>query len=135
MIGHDWGAYGVILDLDSKESELSPTMLGAIMEPDQNHERPMPNLSIKNVPEEVVARLRARARANHRSLQGELLDLACRAARGNELTPASERHLRGEPDGQKTIEQIAAEHKARRQQPVSDEPLSAELIRRERDAR
>ena len=30
------------------------------------------NLSIKHVPEEQVARLRARAKANHRSLQGEL---------------------------------------------------------------
>ena len=33
------------------------------------------NLSIKNVPEEVVAALRARAKANHRSLQGELLTI------------------------------------------------------------
>ena len=32
----------------------------------------MPSLSIKNVPEEVVARLREKARSNHRSLQGEL---------------------------------------------------------------
>lgn len=30
------------------------------------------NLSIKNVPEEEVERLRARAKNNHRSLQGEL---------------------------------------------------------------
>jgi hypothetical protein len=30
-------------------------------------------LSIKNVPDEVVERLRERARFNHRSLQGELL--------------------------------------------------------------
>jgi hypothetical protein len=82
-----------------------------------------------------VKKLRARASANHRSLQGELLDLACRAAKGNELTPTSERHLRREPDGHKTIEQIAAEHKARRKTPTSDAPLSAELIRRERDAR
>lgn len=33
----------------------------------------MPNLSIKNVPEEVLAELHARAIRNHRSLQGELL--------------------------------------------------------------
>ena len=33
----------------------------------------MPNLSIKNVPEELLAELRARAKRNHRSLQGELL--------------------------------------------------------------
>ncbi|MBN1632489.1 MAG: Arc family DNA-binding protein [Thermoleophilia bacterium] len=31
------------------------------------------SLSIKNVPEEVAQRLRARARRNHRSLQNELL--------------------------------------------------------------
>ena len=30
------------------------------------------DLSIKGVPEELVARLRDRAKANHRSLQGEL---------------------------------------------------------------
>lgn len=31
------------------------------------------NLSIKNAPEDLVQRLRERARRNHRSLQGELL--------------------------------------------------------------
>jgi plasmid stability protein len=31
------------------------------------------NLSIKNAPDDVVARLRERAARNHRSLQGELL--------------------------------------------------------------
>ncbi len=38
------------------------------------------SLSIKNVPDEVVERLRARAARNRRSLQGELLDLVERAA-------------------------------------------------------
>lgn len=38
------------------------------------------NLSIKNVPDSVVERLRARARANRRSLQGELLTLVQNAA-------------------------------------------------------
>lgn len=33
----------------------------------------MSSLSIKNVPEEVMVELRARAKRNHRSLQGELL--------------------------------------------------------------
>jgi plasmid stability protein len=33
------------------------------------------SLSIKNVPDDVVERLRARAARNRRSLQGELLDL------------------------------------------------------------
>ena len=35
----------------------------------------MPDLSIKNVPEELLARLRARARQHHRSLQGELMTI------------------------------------------------------------
>ena len=38
------------------------------------------SLSIKHVPNKVVERLRARAARNHRSLQGELLDLIERAA-------------------------------------------------------
>ncbi|MCU1385350.1 MAG: hypothetical protein JWL71_4047 [Acidobacteria bacterium] len=38
------------------------------------------SLSIKNVPDAVVERLRARAARNRRSLQGELLDLVERAA-------------------------------------------------------
>ena len=33
------------------------------------------SLSIKNVPDEIVSKLRERARKNHRSLQGELLTL------------------------------------------------------------
>jgi plasmid stability protein len=31
------------------------------------------NLSVKNVPDDVAEKLRLRAKANHRSLQGELL--------------------------------------------------------------
>ena len=38
------------------------------------------SLSIKNVPEEVVERLRERAERNRRSLQGELLAVVERAA-------------------------------------------------------
>ncbi len=33
------------------------------------------SLSIKNVPEETVEHLRARAKQNHRSLQGELMTI------------------------------------------------------------
>jgi plasmid stability protein len=39
------------------------------------------DLSIKGVPEEQVARLRERAKANHRSLQGELRALIDEATR------------------------------------------------------
>jgi antitoxin FitA len=38
-------------------------------------------LSIKNAPDEVVARLRARAARNHRSLQGELMAIVEQAVR------------------------------------------------------
>lgn len=40
------------------------------------------NLSIKNVPDEVVRGLRNRAALNQRSLQQELLDILKQAARG-----------------------------------------------------
>lgn len=39
------------------------------------------NLSIKNAPDDVVERLRARAARNHRSLQGELLAIVEEAVR------------------------------------------------------
>ena len=38
------------------------------------------NLSIKNVPETMAAKLRARAERNHRSLQGELMAILETAA-------------------------------------------------------
>jgi plasmid stability protein len=38
------------------------------------------NLSIKNVPDELADRLRARARRNHRSLQGEVMAILEAAA-------------------------------------------------------
>ena len=39
------------------------------------------NLSIKNAPDDIVSRLRARAENNHRSLQGELLAILEEAVR------------------------------------------------------
>jgi len=33
----------------------------------------MPNLSVKNAPDDMVARLKERAERHHRSLQGELM--------------------------------------------------------------
>jgi plasmid stability protein len=42
------------------------------MEPLKDCAMPV-NLSVKNVPDEVAEKLRQRAKANHRSLQGELL--------------------------------------------------------------
>ena len=45
------------------------------------------NLSIKQVPDEVVAALKARATRNRRSLQGELLSILEAAVRPTRLTP------------------------------------------------
>lgn len=47
------------------------------------------NLSIKNAPDDVVERLRERAKRNHRSLQGELLAIVEDATRPapQKLTP------------------------------------------------
>ena len=43
---------------------------------------PMPlNLSIKNAPDDIVNRLRARAERHHRSLQGELMAILEEAVR------------------------------------------------------
>jgi plasmid stability protein len=44
------------------------------------------SLSIKNVPEEIVARLRERAQKNHRSLQGELMALLEEAVNPQKLS-------------------------------------------------
>jgi plasmid stability protein len=64
----------------------------------------MPTVSVKNVPEEVVRRLKAQAQENHRSLQGEVLSIleaATRRAPGMTAAAAlaeARRHgLRGEP--------------------------------------
>jgi plasmid stability protein len=47
------------------------------------------NLSIKNAPDEIVERLRARVARHHRSLQGELLAIVEEAVRpAPYLTPA-----------------------------------------------
>jgi plasmid stability protein len=46
------------------------------------------NLSIKNVPDELAERLRARAASNHRSLQGELMAVLEESLRSEtRLTP------------------------------------------------
>jgi len=53
------------------------------------------NLSIKNVPDELVARLRERAARNHRSVQGELMALIERAIEaGSETSGMGETRMR-----------------------------------------
>ena len=46
------------------------------------------SLSVKNVPDDVARRLKARAAHNHRSLQGELLAILEQAAGGRRLSVA-----------------------------------------------
>ena len=46
------------------------------------------NLSIKNVPDKLVERLRRRAKAHHRSLQGELLSVIEDSVRDEQVLTA-----------------------------------------------
>jgi plasmid stability protein len=97
----------------------------------------MPSLSIKDVPEDVVQRLRERAARNHRSLQGELMALITEAA-GLEVaraSPLAASHPAPEHRQGKSVAQIAREHRARWPDPVSDVPRAVDIVRAERDAR
>jgi plasmid stability protein len=94
----------------------------------------MPNLSIKNVPEHVVAKLRRRAVDHHRSLQGELLDLICRSTEqdAHETTSIEKE---GESSGWLSINEIAAELKLPQRKATTTVPLAVDIIRQDRDAR
>ena len=74
------------------------------------------NLSIKRVPDRIVAKLRRRAMAHHRSLQGELLSLLEEAV---------------EP-GRLTVEELRREIK---KLGLSTPDESTAMIREDRDAR
>lgn len=89
----------------------------------------MANLSVKNLPERVLARLRERAARNHRSLQGELLALVHQAVEGETLRPM------GAASGNVTIDEIAAEHRARVREPLAAAPLAVDIMRSARDTR
>jgi plasmid stability protein len=93
------------------------------------------NLSIKGVPDELAERLRQRAARHHRSLQGELMALL--EAGVNEPTPLAPHAM---PTllmrrGTKTIEQTAAELRARFPEPIRGGPLAVDIIRADRDSR
>jgi plasmid stability protein len=94
----------------------------------------MPNLSIKNVPEHLLEKLRERAQRHHRSIQ--LMALLCGALE----RPAAERAAPAElprpgRSGTRRIEDIAAEHRRRWKKPFGDGPRAVDVIRSERDAR
>ena len=98
----------------------------------------MPNLSIKNVPDEVLDKLRERASRHHRSIQGELMALLS-AALGSQASGAESPGTHDVPNmrrsGMRRIEDIAAEHRERVKKPIKHGPLAVDLIRAERDAR
>ena len=97
----------------------------------------MPNLSIKNVPDEVLDRLRERAARHHRSIQGELMALLFAALDSPAI--AAESLVASEApgtrrSGTRRIEEISAEHRQRWKKPFTQGPRAADLIRAERDA-
>lgn len=77
------------------------------------------NLSIKNAPDDVVARLRERASRNHRSLQGELMAIIQEAT-----NPAPARSL--------TVDEYRARIAALG---LNSPDESAAIVRADRDAR
>jgi hypothetical protein len=94
----------------------------------------MPNLSIKNVPEHVVDKLRQRAADHHRSLQGELMDLICRST-DEDLVDATNGAKRGDSSGWLSIEEVAAQLATPAARSSRAVPLAVDIIRQERDSR
>lgn len=96
----------------------------------------MPNLSIKDVPENIAEALRQRAARNHRSLQGELMAIIHEAVRpaGKSALPADWNAFDG-PRGTKTIEELAEESLRLYPEPIRDQPLAVDIIRADRDSR
>lgn len=86
------------------------------------------NLSVKNVPDALAGRLRARAERNRRSLQRELLSILEAAV--DERAPAAP--LAPAPPRSLSIEEVAA--RARKLFPRGT-PSSAAWIRAMRDSR
>ncbi|MEJ5992219.1 Arc family DNA-binding protein [Ramlibacter sp. PS3R-8] len=96
----------------------------------------MPNFSIKDVPEDLAEALRARAARNHRSLQGELMAIITEAAQpASSDGPVRHPQLQGWRRGSRTIEDVAAELRAKHPQPMRRGPLGVDIIREDRDSR
>lgn len=98
----------------------------------------MPNLSIKNVPADLLSQLRERASRHHRSLQGELMALlsAALASPGSPVAPATaDEPTSARRSGSRRIEDIAAEHRTRWKKPFTQGPLAVDVVRADRNAR
>ncbi len=65
-------------------------------------------LSIKNVPDDLAARLRERAKRNHRSLQGELLAMLEALEDSDTLLSPLDLFVRGKARGLDTPREAAA---------------------------
>ena len=111
----------------------------------------MATLSIKDVPETWAEALRQRAARNHRSLQGELMALVeqavgdspplptpSAAASGASVSQVPSVDRFGSPiirRGNKTVEEIAAEHRKRFPKPIVGTALAVDIVRADRDSR
>jgi plasmid stability protein len=97
----------------------------------------MPNLSIKDVPEEIAEALRQRAASNHRSLQDELMAIITAAAEQARAPAGSEGDslLQDWRRGTRTIEDLVEGRRRKYPKPVSGGPLGVDIIRHDRDSR
>ena len=96
----------------------------------------MPNLSIKDVPEDMAEALRRQAARNHRSLQGELMAIlhqAVQRADSGSVSPAAA-PLEGRR-GTRTVEELVRERRALYPEPVRNVPMAVDIIRADRDSR
>jgi antitoxin FitA len=95
------------------------------------------NLSIKEVPDTLADRLRARAERHHRSLQRELMAIIEQAVKDeSEFGVQAPRDTPGAVlIRRKSIEEVAAAHRARFPSPITAGPLAVDIVRRDRDSR
>ena len=91
-------------------------------------------LSIKDVPDAWAEVLRQRAARNHRSLQGELMALVEKAViETGPVADATQASILRR--GNKTVEEIAKEHRKRFPKPITDGLLAVDIVRADRDSR
>jgi plasmid stability protein len=94
------------------------------------------NLSIKNVPDEIVDRLKARANANHRSLQGEMMAILEGIAGERQGMEEPRMMFRNErpakPAGKLTVDEIVAKVE---KLGLTRRDEAASLVREDRDSR
>ena len=94
----------------------------------------MTDLSIKNVPEHIVEKLRQRAASHHRSLQGELLELIC-SFTNDDVKEATNIEKQGDSSGWLSIAEVAAELATPKRRSSLTVPLAVDIIRQDRESR